>query len=392
MDSSATPAVSPPLPQATPPRPAIESWPAFLMAIGATFITVGIMWDISWHETIGRDAFWTPAHVCIYLGGVIGGCVGGWLAVKYTFLAPAGQPNAGVSVLGARAPLGAWVAIWGAVAMLTSAPFDNWWHNAYGLDVKIISPPHTILGLGMLGISLGALLLVLARQNREHDGAGAGLFVYMGGIFMLLGGVFVTEYSWPNLQHTAMFYKVAALTFPFRLVTIGRAGKISWPATRCAAVFMIGACLMTWILPLFPAHPKLAPIFNPVTHMVSPPFPLLLILPAIGIDLLLRRTGEVPGWKGAGRAMALGAIFLVVFLPAQWFFSQFLLSGGADNWVFASDRIWSYGSSPGNYRHEFWHLGDDPLNAMGLARAWIYASASAWIGLRFGNWMRKAVR
>ena len=29
--------------------------------------------------------------------------------------------------------------------MLTSAPFDNWWHDAYGLDVKIISPPHMFL-------------------------------------------------------------------------------------------------------------------------------------------------------------------------------------------------------------------------------------------------------
>ena len=33
--------------------------------------------------------------------------------------------------------------------MLTSAPFDNWWHNAYGLDVKIVSPPHTLLILGI---------------------------------------------------------------------------------------------------------------------------------------------------------------------------------------------------------------------------------------------------
>ena len=44
---------------------------------------------------------------------------------------------------GFRAPLGAWVAIWGAFAMLTSAPFDDWWHNAYGLDVKVLSPPHS---------------------------------------------------------------------------------------------------------------------------------------------------------------------------------------------------------------------------------------------------------
>src|SRR5208283_4591444 len=163
-------------------------WPGFLLAIAATCIAIGIMWDISWHETIGRDTFWTPAHMTIYLGGVLGGCVGGWLAIQCTFLSHwAGTPPS-VRVLGARAPIGAWVAIWGALAMLTSGPFDNWWHNAYGLDVKIISPPHTLLGLGMFGISFGALLLVLTRQNRSPDGAGSGLFIYVGGLILVLAG------------------------------------------------------------------------------------------------------------------------------------------------------------------------------------------------------------
>ena len=54
--------------------------------------------------------------------------------------------------------------------MLTSAPFDNWWHNAYGLDVRIISPPHALLAIGIFSIVVGALLLTLAQQNRA-DGA-----------------------------------------------------------------------------------------------------------------------------------------------------------------------------------------------------------------------------
>ena len=227
------------------------------------------MWDISWHETVGRDTFWTPAHMVIYLGGALGGCIGGWLAIKHTFLAGPAERDASVRVFGARAPLGAWVVIWGAVAMLTSGPFDNWWHNAYGLDVKIISPPHALLGLGMFGISLGALLLVLTRQNRLQDGAGSGLFVYVGGMFVVLGAVFVMEYSFPNEQHTATFFIVCAMTFPFRLIAIGRAARTSWPVTRIAAVYLLIECLIIWILPLFPAQPRLAPIFNPVTHMVD---------------------------------------------------------------------------------------------------------------------------
>ena len=47
------------------------------------------------------------------------------------------------------------------------------------------------------------------------------------------------EYVFPNMQHAALFYKVCALAFPIRLVTMGRAGRTSWPATRTAAVYML---------------------------------------------------------------------------------------------------------------------------------------------------------
>ncbi|MGA8673757.1 MAG: hypothetical protein WB621_01030, partial [Candidatus Acidiferrales bacterium] len=34
---------------------------------------IGSAWDISWHESIGRDTFWTPAHMLIYWSGVLAG-------------------------------------------------------------------------------------------------------------------------------------------------------------------------------------------------------------------------------------------------------------------------------------------------------------------------------
>jgi hypothetical protein len=372
-------------------------WPGLLLALAASCITIGIMWDISWHETIGRDTFWTPAHMVIYLGGVLGGCVGGWLAVQHTFLAAPAERDASVRVFGARAPLGAWVAIWGAVAMITSGPFDNWWHNAYGLDVKIISPPHVLLGLGMFGIVFGALLLVLTRQNRLQDGTGSGLFIYVGGIFVVMAGVFVMEYVFPNLQHAAIFYQVCAVTFPFRLIALGRAGRTSWPVTRVAAVYLLVECLMIWILPLFPAQPRLAPIFNPVTHMVPPPFPLLLIFPAVAIDLILRLAGGATGWKRVALALVLGAIFLAVFIPVQWFFARFLISPHADNWFFVGNRVWSYGNKLGDWNTQFWRVNpsDSDANlltipALGLCLA--LAAVTSWLGLLLGGWMRKVQR
>ena len=385
------------MPPAQLPGSVPSLWPGLLLAFAASCITIGIIWDISWHETIGRDTFWTPAHMAIYLGGALGGCVGGWLAVQYTFLASPMERAASVRVFGARAPLGAWVAIWGAVAMITSGPFDNWWHNAYGLDVKIISPPHALLGLGMFGIIFGALLLVLTRQNRLPDGAGSGLFVYVGGIFLVIAGVFVMEYTFPNMQHAAIFYQVCAVTFPFRLVALGRAARTSWPVTRVAAVYILIECLMIWILPLFPAQPRLAPIFNPITHMVPPPFPLLLILPALVIDLVLRQVGAATGWKRVALALVLGAVFLAVFVPVQWFFAKFLISPQADNWFFVGNRVWSYGNQLGDWTTRFWRVNpsDSDANLLTLPAmsvAWALAAATSWLGLLLGGWMRKVQR
>jgi hypothetical protein len=404
----------------------VDFWPSLLMTVALSSIAIGITWDISWHETVGRDTFWTPAHMAIYFGGVLAGCVGGWLAFKCTFLAGPAERDSSVRLFGARAPLGAWVAIWGALAMLTSAPFDDWWHNAYGLDVKIVSPPHAVLGLGMFGISVGALLLVLSRQNRLQNIAstkGSGMFIYAGGVFVLMGSVFLLEYIFPNEQHGAYFYKVCALMYPARFVALSCAGRISFPATRIAAVYMIFMCAMDWILMLFPAHPKLAPIFNPVTHMVPLPFPLLLIFPALAIDWILRKAGESycvsnsfgqigndsPSPTNGERAtvsgpfyrialaIVLGAVFFAILIAVQWYFSKFMLSPYARNWFFMSDRVFGYNFPKGEWQTHFWRLDPsqprfDPITIRSIIVILGFASLSSWVGLFFGRWMRKVQR
>ena len=80
-------------------------------------------------------------------------------------------------------------------------------------------------------------------------------------------------------------YQVAAGAFPVLLVALGRSGRLRFPATAAAAVYM-GIILATmWILQLFPAQARLAPIYTPVTHMVPPEFPLLLLVPGVAIFL-----------------------------------------------------------------------------------------------------------
>src|SRR6516225_4962978 len=151
-------------------------WSIYAVLFASTSVILGVMWDISWHRTIGRDTFWTPAHLAIYLGGIVAGLTCGWVALHTTFRGTPEERGASVRFWGFRAPLGAWVCIWGAFAMVTSAPFDDWWHNAYGLDVKIGSPPHMPLAAGTAATRGAPMLMALPSKNRAvgaHPGDGS---------------------------------------------------------------------------------------------------------------------------------------------------------------------------------------------------------------------------
>jgi len=367
---------------------------------GGTSIAIGILWDISWHRTIGRDTFWTPAHMAIYIGGLLGGLTCGWLVIRTTFFASQQEQAAAVRLWGFRAPLGAWVTIWGALGMLTSAPFDNWWHDAYGVDVKILSPPHSVLALGMWATVLGALMLILREQNLAPPGQpepGRLLFLYASGLVIVMASVFLIEKSWPNQQRTAAFYEMSAATLPVYLLGLGRASKFRWGATWVALVYMAIVAMMAWVLPLFPGQPRLGPIRNPVTHFVPLPFPLLLVVPALGIDLVRRWVGQGRGWLRDWLLVILaGCVFFGLFLVTQWFFSAFLISRSAEGWFFATDRHWGYREGAGAWHWQFWSETNPqynpPLTLKGAMIALLLAIGASRIGLWLGNWMARVRR
>jgi hypothetical protein len=368
------------------------------VVLASASVIIGLLWDISWHRTIGRDRFLTPAHVAIYLGGLIAGLSCGARVLWITF-APGAQAerDASVGFWGFRGPLGGWLCIWGSFAMLTSAPFDNWWHNAYGLDVEILSPPHTVLGLGMIGIEIGALLIVLAHQNRHgEDRATRWMYAICAGIALLMAATIVWEYTgFPNQMHSSLFYQVCAGVMPLFLLGPARASRLRWPATSIAAVYMGLTLAMMWILPLVPAVPMLAPIYNPMTHLQPPTFPLWLIVPAVAFDLLVRRFGAIGNLR---LALLLSLAFLATMLPIQWFFSEFLLTPAARGPLFAADH-WSYSSVLGPWRYRYWDLEKDAGGQWSAAMFWrgigvafVLGTAISWLGLGWGRWMTRVQR
>jgi hypothetical protein len=150
------------------PESAGVPWYIWACVIAVTSGGVGSLWDISWHKSIGRDTFWTAPHILIYLCGVIAGLSCGYLILSITFSRNSPARQASVRRWGFRGPLGAFLCAWGGIAMISSAPFDDWWHNAYGLDVKVLSPPHVVLMLGLIAIRFGALFFVLGLLNRAQ--------------------------------------------------------------------------------------------------------------------------------------------------------------------------------------------------------------------------------
>ena len=376
------------------------TWPLYAVVLSSAAIVIGLLWDISWHSTIGRDTFWTAPHLLEQLGAIVAGGSCGWLVLRTTFAGTAEQRAESVRFWGFRGPLGAWVTIWGTFVMITSAPFDNWWHNAYGLDVKIVSPPHMVLALGMISVELGAMLMVLAAQNRATEPARirqlGWAYAIAGGILVTMVATVISEYAArPNHMHSPRFYQVAAGAFPLFLVAFARAGRLRLPATSVAAVYMAIMLAMIWILQLFPAQPKLAPIYVAVTHMVPPSFPLLLVIPALAIDLLLLRMGRRHDWLAS---VALGVLFVGLLLGVQWYFGEFLLSPGARNYFFAGDQ-WAYMAQVAEWRYRFWQVPKDALGnldgarlARGLGIAGLIGIVSARLGLWWGNGMSRVVR
>ena len=370
------------------------TWIVFVLLFSSTCIIVGLLWDISWHISIGRDTLWSPPHVLEQIGAACAGLACGWLALRTTFAGTSEARAHAGRFWGFRAPLGAWVAIWGALAMIFSVPFDDWWHNAYGLDVEILSPPHIVLLSGMIAIQMGAILLALGHQNRagdERTRTFAIAYAFASGAMIAMVATTLSEYILqPNIWRIGLTYQIVAAAFPLFLVAAARAGRLRFTATAAAAAFMLIFAGTQWILVQFPATPRLTPIMRPVTNMVAFGFPMLLIVPAVAIDLVHRRRRE--GSNEWVTASALGFAFVASLLAAQWPFTRFLVSSPlARNDFFLAERF-PYWTEPGNWQAEFWSPQPPMTLAVALLIAIVLATVSARAGLWWGRWLRTVRR
>jgi hypothetical protein len=369
-------------------------WYVWCCAAAVMSSAVGGVWDISWHESIGRDSFWTAPHVLIYLCGVLAGLACGYLILSTTFQDKSPLRAASVTMWGFRGPLGAFICAWGGVAMITSAPFDNWWHGAYGLDVKIISPPHILLALGMTAIRFGTLVIVLAEMQRAQGEFRANLerMLFYSFLFLMAMTVGIAQEMTNRVfMHGAKFYLVVMMGAPIWMAAVSRVAKSRWAASIVTGMYMALHLCFVWILPLIPAEPKLGPVYQKVTHLVAPEFPLLLIVPAIVFDLVRPHVGTLSRWT---QAAILGSACLVSFMAVQWPFADFLMSPASRNRFFATDEFPYFMPSTSHWVRSVYfpteHTSGEYWMRMALALA--VAVVTTHIGLSWGEWMKRLRR
>lgn len=376
----------------------------YAVTLSALFTIVGILWDIAWHRSIGRDKFLTPPHDLIYLGAIFGGLFSG-IQVLWNSYRPTPETKASlIRVWGIfYSSLGSLFCIWGAIAMLTSAPFDNWWHNAYGLDVRILSPPHTLLGLGMKFLTFGAIVSITKYINLlyEHgvDDLKSSrrlkilqiLFIICASCLFCMWNTLCSSFLETRNMRGAFFYIIASVLALLFLPVLSRASRMKWGMTLITLGSFFIAGFMNWFLQLFPAEPKLGPILTHTTYFQPANFPVLFFIPAIAMDICIRR------YKGNAWALSLlmSFVFLVILLAVQYPFSGFLLeSPGARNWFFGGNS-WYYALAPDwPYRYSFRPSDVQSWQAMakGLTIALLLGTACGRLSLRWGRWMQSIQR
>lgn len=367
-------------------------WYIWLSVLGVTSAMIGGHWDISWHRSIGRDTFWTAPHLAIQLCGVIAGITCGYLILWTTF-ANSELRAGSVNVLGFRGPLGAFICAWGGFTMITSAPFDDWWHNAYGLDVKILSPPHVALVIGLVAVQIGAMVLIAAGMNRSSGQTRRNLewlFLYVNSMILVEMLTAVLELTNRSFLHTAVCYRAICIVAPLVLAIASRATGLRWAATTVTAIYTAFILGLLWILPLFPAQPKLGPVMHEVKQFIPPDFPLLVLIPALVLDLIWPGMAAWSKWK---QALVSGMLFFGALVTAEWPFADFLQSPAARNAFFGS-IYFSYFQSPQSYAatYRFVPYETAAQFRMGMAIALGCAIVSAWLGMGAGDWLKRVRR
>ncbi|HEV2235921.1 MAG TPA: hypothetical protein VGR57_04585 [Ktedonobacterales bacterium] len=334
---------------AAPPAAAARAtvWPARLALglaalLGVVGFVFGTSWDIQWHTYVGRDRTLVPPHV-LMLGAIAlcGGAAAALVVIESLrarrdpALAAASTPFADLF----HAPLGAYIAGFGALDAAAGFPLDVSWHALYGIDVSIWAPFHIMIISGMAFAALGvaAWLLSAAQHATRAGAAGAARAGELGALLAgaVAAGTLLLFLDAAFGRMEINLFGLPLNVFPvmcagfgaFPLAVVARAHPWRWAACLTAAGFYALDLLVFFAIPrltdaLVVAEQQTYRFDRPRFADVSLLWPITLIIGALALDLAVRAARR-RGWSAVAtrRRLALAAAvgFTLVVLLDPWF-------------------------------------------------------------------------
>ena len=256
-----------------------------LSFLGALSALAGGYWDDAWHTERGRDEFLIAPHIAIYAGiALAGGALATWALLR--------ARRHGLRAVLEHKPLA--LAVVAVGVTLASGPIDNAWHEAFGRDAVIWSPPHV---LGIAGtFALAAAIMAELAGRRERWARRAA--VVAGALVLAAAGFATVEYDTDVPQFDEVFYLpvlgfAAALALTLARTALGA----RWAATSVAVIYT--------------AFILAASGFLALADFPGPALPLI-VAPAVVLDLAVARRGS---------PLATSALFATVlhlaYVPAR---------------------------------------------------------------------------
>jgi hypothetical protein len=312
----------------------------YIILFGSALFFLSTSWDIQWHTYIGRDRTLIPPHILMLLSITLCGLAALSTVLVETFWAHRHAQIASNSTPFAdafHAPLGAYIAGYGALASAIGFPLDSYWHSLYGIDVQIWAPFHVMIIASMVTVALGAVyMLVSTAHLAARDSAPlacrlshAGILVALAVMLSILTFLLFDAYGdMGTFALGAVSLNVfAALAALFGLYTFTIAAHTlpwRWAATSVVTVSLVFITIIWFYVP--PATALLLKLEQLSyrrggSHLPVVPvdWPILFIIAAVIFDLVRYQAGK-RHWSGRTLLAVLAVSTLVGFLPMPLIF------------------------------------------------------------------------
>jgi hypothetical protein len=250
-----------------------------------------------------------------------------------------------------------------------------------------------LLFIGIYGVLLGTLVLIAGQINRTSGRDRTTLrwlFLYVSGMNLVLTMIILMEYTSRVFLHSTLAYILMATLTPIMMCVASKVTQFRFAATAVAGWYTFFLIALIQILPLFPAEPKLGPVYQHVTQFIPPQFPILLVVPGVVLDLLWARTKTWNAWL---LAIVSATLFVCVLIAVEWPFAAFLMTPAARNEFFGTGYL-HYGVPPQSHlaQGEFYLPERGAALFRGLITAILFCSVTMRWGFSRGTWLRNLQR